>query len=678
MMRIQGYAYEQVTVEDVTTRLYRHQAAMYNEWNNHTGLLLVTKTGSGKTRATALPVLKNRESAVFVYPTNALIQDQSRAIQQLMDDEGITYRERTPETANERAGTEEYEIVQINASTLAAFAKAWGMGEKQKGSALIRLIQQDKRKIVLINPDTLYLLYSLRYRGSQEILAHFQAYKTIVFDEFHLYNGVELGHVLFLIFLAQRMGAFQRVVLLSATPNEEVKTYLDRLLNPFEIDADVNVPQPVCGERMVAHDVELNVLPVSRDVVETAQSKVLELQSELYRLRAENQEANNTGDYVPCVVILNSVVNAIALEDALVESGIPRTEMAPIRGLSARSSRNVKGKMLVIGTAAIEVGIDFKTNYLIFEAGDQASFMQRFGRLGRHSVGKAFLIASPRECEAVKALGNDISRDTLAEKLKNVYPGQDAKGWFVDTQCGAFTVLAQAENFRSRIIDDWSAGEPMQAEIEAWLNDTLTDYAAKMCLTQMRRARLKLRRKPIWFEHYKALDSFRTSLPSIEIWDAREKFERGREPYYTADLQTLLRRTTVRWNEKYQRMEVKKGFDKWYQVYLHKSFTDEHENDCCGILRTTADYSEKDMQFIQEGHPTSVSHVMAKQEYKERITGHVFVLAPEDLRHQLDWRLAWFRCGRRGPYIIAFDGDALLLKEIYDRVFKERNAKYTN
>ena len=67
-MRIQGYSYEQVTVEDVQTHLYPHQAAMYNEWKNHTGFLLVTKTGSGKTRATALPVLRNHESAVFVYP----------------------------------------------------------------------------------------------------------------------------------------------------------------------------------------------------------------------------------------------------------------------------------------------------------------------------------------------------------------------------------------------------------------------------------------------------------------------------------------------------------------------------------------------------------------------------------------------------------------------------------
>ena len=668
-MKIQGYSYKQVAVEDVRTRLYPHQAAMYNEWKNHTGFLLVTKTGSGKTRATALPVLKNHESAVFVYPTNALIQDQSRAIQQLMDDEEITYRERTPETANEKVGTEEYEIVQISAPTLAAFAKAWGMGDKQKGAALIRLIQQDKRKIVLINPDILYLLYSLRYPGSQEVLSHFQAYKTIVFDEFHLYNGVELAHALFLIFLAQRMDAFQRVVLLSATPNEEIKTYLDRLLSPFVIDADVTVPQPICGERMVTHDVELNALPVpvATDVTSTVQSKVIELQNELYQLQTENQEANNTGDYVPCVVILNSVVNAIALEDALVEAGIPRTEIAPIRGLSARSSRNVKGKTLVIGTAAIEVGIDFKTDYLIFEAGNQASFMQRFGRLGRHSIGQAFLLATPRECEEVKSLGDDISRDALERGVKTIYPGQDAKGWFVNTQCGAFTVLAQAENFRSRIIDDWSADETMKAEIEKWIDDTLTDYATQMCLTQMKRARLKLRRKPTWFEHYKELDSFRTSLPSQEVWDVRER-ENERDWSYDADVRMLLTRAERLWyNEKHDRLYVK-GYGKYHQVWFAKTFDDEHKDECCGILRTTADYSEEDMQFIQEGHLTSVSHVMAKQKYKERVTGHVFVLVPEDLRHKLDWQLAWFRCGSRGKYIIAFDGDALLLKEIYDRV----------
>jgi ATP-dependent helicase YprA (DUF1998 family) len=137
-MKVQGYIYKQVAVDGIKTRLYPHQAAMLNEWNNRDAFLLVTKTGSGKTRAVALPVLKNHESAVFVYPTNALILDQSRAIQQLMIDEGIAFREWKPENANEKFGSEEYILAQVNAPALEAFAKAFGMSAKQKGNALQR------------------------------------------------------------------------------------------------------------------------------------------------------------------------------------------------------------------------------------------------------------------------------------------------------------------------------------------------------------------------------------------------------------------------------------------------------------------------------------------------------------------------------------------------------------
>jgi len=666
-VKVQGYIYKQVAVDGVKTRLYPHQAAMLNEWNNHDAFLLVTKTGSGKTRAVALPVLKNHESAVFVYPTNALILDQSRAIQQLMTDEGITFREWKPENANEKFGSEEYILIQVNAPALEAFAKKFGMGAKQKGYVLQRLLEQDKRKIILINPDILYLLYSLNYRASQESLAHLQAYKTVVFDEFHLYNGVELAHALFLIYLARKMKAFERVALLSATPNPEVRTYLDRLLNPCLVDASINVPQPVCGERPVAHDVCLQPLPAGDDIVKTAQKKIMGLADNLHSLKETNSELNQKGEYVPCIVILNSVVNAIALEDALVESGIPRNEIAPIRGLSARSSRDVKGKTLVIGTAAIEVGIDFKTDYLIFEAGDVASFMQRFGRIGRHSKGTAFLLGN-RECRAIMSLGEDISRDDLEEGVSYTYPQQDAKGWFVNTLCGAYTVTAQAENFRENIMKDWSADDNMKSEIAAWIDKTLDDYALQMELSQMKRAKLKLSRKQTWFEHYRAIDSFRTSLPNQEVWDVQEK-ENKRDWRYEADVKTLLTRAERLWyNENHGRLYVK-GYGKYRQVWFAKSFEDEHEEECCGILQTTADFTEVDMQFKQEGHLTSVSHVMVTPKY------HIFVLAPAEIIRELDWRLAWFRCGGpNGRYIIAFDGNALLLKEIYERFKVECNA----
>jgi CRISPR-associated helicase Cas3 len=656
-MKVRGYSLPQVEVAGAQMRLYPHQAAMLNKWDEHNAFLLVTKTGSGKTRAVALPVVKRRESAVFVYPTKALIADQARAIQQLMRDEGVSYREWTPESANEKLGDEEYALVQVNADTLEEFRKAWRLAHKS--DALLRLLRQDKRKLVLINPDVLFLVFALRYgRASAEAIGHLQAYTTVVFDEFHLYHGVELAHALFMIHLARRMETFKRVVLLSATPSAEVRPHLDALLNPQEISAGVSVPQTITAERTVAHDVELLPLITARgDVVETARVKLLELADELRQLQAANASANALGDYVPCVVILNSVVNAIALEDALVTAGIPREAIAPIRGLSARSSRDVRGKLLVIGTSAIEVGIDFQADHLLFEAGDAASFMQRFGRIGRHRPGKAWLLCDAREAAALTSVGSEIPREALERTVAAIYPQQDAQAWFVSTFGGLVSVCAQAHNFKRKIAGDRSADDDTKDRVNQWMDETLTNYAQTLGVERiLKQTRGKLKRD--WFAHYCEIDSFRTSLPSQEVWDISEK-ERGREWSYDADVKMLLTRAERLWyNDKHERLYVK-GYGAWRYVWFNKSFEDRHED--VGTILTTAEFPSGEMQFMQEGHLTSVSHVMHKPQH------HIFVFVPFDLSHLLDWRLVWFRCGAKGRYIIAFDGDALMLKEIYDR-----------
>lgn len=656
-MKVRGYALPQVEIPGVRMRLYPHQATVLNEWDGQEAFVLVTKTGSGKTRAAALPVLKGHEAAVFVYPTNALIADQAASILQLMCGEGVTCREWTPETANLKMGNEEYALVQVTADTLEDFRKAWRMAHK--GDALLRLLRQDKRRLILVNPDILYLIFALRYgRTSAEAIGHFQAYTTIVFDEFHLYNGVELAHALFMIHLARRMGTFKRVVLLSATPNPEVRPYLNVLLKPMEVDANVAVTAPIIGERTVAHDVELLALPTVRaDAVETARGCVLELADELRKLQADNAEGNARGKYVPCVVILNSVVDAIALEDVLVEAGIPRDDMAPIRGLSARSTRNVCGKLLVIGTSAIEVGIDFEADYLIYEAGDAASFMQRFGRIGRHRKGRAILLCDYREAAALQTMSDEVSRDKLENTVSAIYPQRDSHAWFISSFGGMMTVRAQARNFKQMVTDDWSADGAMKARINEWMDETLVDYAKMLGIGRIHeQTQRKLRSD--WFAHYCEINSFRTSLPNQKVWDLSEK-ERGREWSYQADVKTLLIRAERLWfNDKHERLYVT-GYRARHYAWFSKSF--DGQSDLVGTIQTTAHYPFTEMQFMVEGHLTAVSHVMHKPKH------HIFVFAPVELAKELDWRLAWFRCGTKGRYLIAFDGDALLLKEIYDR-----------
>jgi|SRR5579875_2482857 len=64
---------------------YTHQAEVYDAWQHHQALLLVAPTGGGKTQAAAFPILDHSESAIFVYPTNALAEDQERSICRLLE-----------------------------------------------------------------------------------------------------------------------------------------------------------------------------------------------------------------------------------------------------------------------------------------------------------------------------------------------------------------------------------------------------------------------------------------------------------------------------------------------------------------------------------------------------------------------------------------------------------------
>jgi hypothetical protein len=213
------------------------------------------------------------------------------------------------------------------------------------------------------------------------------------------------------------------------------------------------------------------------DVVKTAGAQILALRETLRSLRAQSADPH----YIPGVVILNSVVDAIELEDHLVTNGFAREEIASVRGLVSRAARDVRGKTLVVGTSAIEVGIDFKCDYLIFEAGDAAGFMQRFGRVGRHQPGTAYLLESNRVVEAFAA-HTEIGRDDIKRQVYALYDVADARPWFVGTEMGVLTVFAQANALRRRVAETHYADPGRVDAISAWLDKVLDDYADKMGL----------------------------------------------------------------------------------------------------------------------------------------------------------------------------------------------------
>ncbi|MEW5818454.1 MAG: type I-D CRISPR-associated helicase Cas3', partial [Spirochaetota bacterium] len=291
----------------VKTPLYPHQCVLFDSWNEREAFILATKTGSGKTAAAALPVIHFRESAVFVYPTNALIEDQERSILGLLEREGYSARVFTPENSNEKYGEEDYHLVRIDASRLEEFRRALKM--KDKSQTLLRLIQPSRPKILLINPDLLYLIFSLKYgQASAELTAHFTSYRTAIFDEFHMYSGIELAHALFMVHLIREFGGFNRLVLLSATPYPEVLELLNKALKePMLINTATNTSRADIGERLSAHSVNFVCQSAGADEVESCFEYLQEKRECLEAARRTNPDAG----YVPAVVILNSVVSAI-------------------------------------------------------------------------------------------------------------------------------------------------------------------------------------------------------------------------------------------------------------------------------------------------------------------------------------------------------------------------------
>lgn len=635
-------------------KLYPHQIDILDKWEQTNTFLLVTKTGSGKTRAATIPIILNKENAVFIYPTNALIFDQEKSIINILKNLNLSFRTITPENITGKSSGEDYEIIRIDAFILEQLCMKLNL--KYKGDALHFLLSPGRPKIILMNPDILYLLVSLKYRKSAEGLSHLQAYSTLIVDEFHIYAGIELSHILFMIHLLRKLNIFQKVLFLTATPSDKVFSLLQRLFSPYLIDSKL-----LAGtheKRTVLHGIELEpVLVSSEDIIEKTISKIIELKVTLIDLRERNRDIA----YVPCVVILNSVVNVIKLEDMLLQLGFNNCQIVPMRGLMAKGGRKItQDALIVIGTSAIEVGIDFICDFLIFEAGDSATFLQRIGRVGRHKEGKAFLLGDVRECESLKNINKPVNRNEFETFIIESYPYKSTFSWFVETKSGLFTAYTQLGRFKRVVNSDSN----IDAESKNVLNNNLESYFeaylellgenAKKFLIPIKQDYKQLAKgKNNWIRVYEDIEKFRTSLPTQKVFVESEK-NKGREAWIEVDIKTLLRNANGSQFEKNINGIIVENFLGRHKVSaIIPSLTD---NDY-GVFLTTKEYN--DLKLLQDDHQTPASHIMVPP-----FDPHIFVVVNRELEEQIDWRITTFRCVD-GLSIVAFDGDALIMMELF-------------
>ncbi|NUN64620.1 type I-D CRISPR-associated helicase Cas3' [Pseudanabaena biceps] len=331
-------------------------------------------TGDGKTLAGLLPAVKEKRSldkALFAYPTNELIRDQNRQFKLWSDRLQI----------NPRVG-------QLNSSELSSLMREEGLSKAET----LRTIASDK-DIVLTNPDIFTLIHRLYYdRRSANAATIAQTwlaqYRYIIFDEFHIFSAPQVANVLDGIAFIRANSTekfLTKFLFLSATPDPLLVNALTKagISSKVVVGSYQHGLQDSITHRRILHEVQLELVSSQQSLggIEKWISENLQSISEFFAQYPESRG----------LIIANSVFAAKRIVKMLKESSICKLSIGENTGLTGAEVRKQSmTTQLIVATSTVDVGVDFEINFLIYESLDAGSFIQRLGRLGRHSGFSAY------------------------------------------------------------------------------------------------------------------------------------------------------------------------------------------------------------------------------------------------------------------------------------------------
>jgi CRISPR-associated endonuclease/helicase Cas3 len=344
-------------------------------------------TGDGKSLAAYLRTLRGYFPVMGLYPTNELARDQMSQIEGY-----IKLFQPTDEPRTNRLTGPELEL----------YAERDG---KTKEIALETRSKQSE--ILLTNPDIFHYLhrgaYLTPYDNPDKLWNRIDKYFDLfLFDEFHIFGTPQVASIINTMLLIRRANRRKRYLFLSATPDEGLLTRLEkagfryRSIDPvtegkYEFPDSVEEADSLDkqGWRKVTSEIELSFIPLqssfqaSENWLKENKERILD-----YFERYPGSKG---------AIILNSIASVKRLvpifRELFASRGLTVGENTGLSG--TREKMESLGRDLVIGTSTIDVGVDFKINFLIFESSDAGNFIQRLGRLGRH-------VGYEREGEEVK------------------------------------------------------------------------------------------------------------------------------------------------------------------------------------------------------------------------------------------------------------------------------------
>jgi CRISPR-associated endonuclease/helicase Cas3 len=357
----------------------QHQVDVYKAAETNDIILDLAPTGTGKTKA-GLSVLhhNSKSNAVYIAPTNALIEQQTEAAEKFVRDAGLPH---------------------IVKAASARHIKSWrdDLVGNRSGEKLYNVLREPAtifpecgggRPILLVtNPDIFYYATFFAYnkldRGN--IASEFyNSFSTVIFDEFHLYDAKQLVSLFFYLALSKEFGYFQykrKVVLLTATPEPACEEALKILKQSgVKIDSSIN------GESQTDH------LTPSQTAVSLEIRKQLDRDALISEIaNAVIQRLKNYPDRNGAV-ILDSKDILNRLSDELRARGLENI-CGRITGNTPITQRQKAAqKQVILATSTVDVGFNFERevepdrqnlDWLIFSTRDRFSFWQRLGRVGR-------------------------------------------------------------------------------------------------------------------------------------------------------------------------------------------------------------------------------------------------------------------------------------------------------
>ena len=373
--------------------MLQHQVDLFKSARENDIILDTAPTGTGKTKA-GLSIIQHNpnRNAIYVAPTNALIEQQTDAAREFVETVGLPHivkaasAQRVREWPNDRVGTRPGEkIYNVLREPATVFPECGG----------------NRPLLLVTNPDIFYYAAFFQYGRLDKgnIASEFYSgFSTIIFDEFHLYDAKQLVSLLFYLTLSKVFGYFDRnrkIVLLTATPEPACEAALGVL--------------QAAGVRISSVDGRSGDNPEipSQTTVELEIRKYLEKENLITEIADEvvtrlKSQPNKFG-----AVILDSKDTLNRITSQLHEMGY-ESACGRITGNTSKEQRHTAAqKKVILATSTVDVGFNFEReilpdrqnlDWLIFSSRDRFSFWQRIGRVGR-VLGKTS-VAIPSEAIA--------------------------------------------------------------------------------------------------------------------------------------------------------------------------------------------------------------------------------------------------------------------------------------